>query len=266
MPLELHAVDSGAPTSDGESTRLPLLIVHGLMGSVDNWRSHIKQWQVERRVVAVDLRNHGRSPHVSGMHYDDMAHDVLAVLDRLEIGRCHVLGHSMGGKVAMTLARRHPERVASLMVADIAPVTYQHGHDTVFAAMRHVENHAPTDRRGVDRLMADFITEKATRLFLATNLVRDDEGVMRWRIGLDEIETDYDNIRIGPGGDGHYLGPSLLLRGVQSDYASDEMLPQVREVMPHVQVVTLDAGHWLHAEQPEAFQAAVNDFLAAIEA
>lgn len=254
MALELHTLDTG-----GAGT--PLVVIHGLLGSADNWRSHIKQWQDKRRVVAIDLRNHGRSPHAEGMSYREMADDVLGMLDRLEIERCHLLGHSMGGKVAITLARLHPRRVASLMVADIAPVRYGHDHDTIFAALRAVEAAAPSNRREVDALMADHVPEKPIRLFLATNLVRDDEGVMRWRMGLDQIQAGYEDIRSEPAGDTPYQGPSLVLRGGQSPYVTDEMLPRIREVLPKAELVSLDAGHWLHAERPEAFQAEVDAFL-----
>ncbi|GGX78573.1 acyl-CoA esterase [Litchfieldella qijiaojingensis] len=258
MTVELHTLDTG-----GEG--VPLVVIHGLLGSADNWRSHIKQWQQQRRVVAIDLRNHGRSPHAEGMRYGEMADDVLEVLDRLDIERCHLLGHSMGGKVAMTLARLYPQRVASLAVADIAPVRYDHGHDAIFAALRHVEAKAPDNRREVDALLAEYVEEKPIRLFLATNLVRGDDGIMRWRVGLDQIEADYENIRDEPDGDRPYEGPSLVLRGANSHYVTDEMLPRVHEVMPRAEVVSLDAGHWLHAERPEAFQEAVNVFIDRVE-
>ncbi|WP_043526129.1 alpha/beta fold hydrolase [Litchfieldella xinjiangensis] len=258
MALELHATDS-----EGEGT--PLVVIHGLLGSADNWRSHIKQWQKERRVIAVDLRNHGRSPHAEGMRYAQMAEDVLSVLDRLGIQRCHLLGHSMGGKVAITLARDNPDRVVSLTVADIAPVRYGHGHDTIFAALRHVEASAPSNRREVDGLLAEYIDERPIRLFLATNLQRDANDVMRWRVGLDEIEQAYEDIRAEPDGEQPYEGPSLVIRGARSDYVTDEALEATQKILPHVDVVTLEAGHWLHAEQPEAFQDAVADFLSRVE-
>ncbi|MBD3894269.1 alpha/beta fold hydrolase [Halomonas sp. ML-15] len=258
MSVELHAIDTG-----GEGT--PLVVVHGLMGSADNWRSHVKQWHRKRRVVAVDLRNHGRSPHAPGMRYAEMAGDLLACLDRLGIQRCHLLGHSMGGKVVMTLARQHPERVASLIVADIAAVRYGHGHDEIFAALHHVEAHTPSNRREVDALLAEHIEEKGTRLFLATNLERDSDGRLGWRLGLEHIEAGYDAIRDLPDGEGAYAGPSLILRGSRSSYVTDEMLSGLRELLPRAEVVTLEAGHWLHAEAPTEFQAAVNDFIAALE-
>lgn len=258
MTAELHTLDSG-----GEGT--PLVVIHGLLGSADNWRSLAKQWERRHRVVVLDLRNHGRSPHLEGMAYQAMAEDVLAALDRLEIAQCHLLGHSMGGKVAMTVARLAPERVASLIIADIAPVTYDHGHDEIFKALRHVEANAPANRREVDALMAEHVDEKPIRMFLATNLERDEAGGMRWRIGLDHIEAGYEDIRGEPAGEGAYEGPSLLLRGGRSHYVSDDMLPTVKDILPSAQIATLDAGHWLHAEQPSAFQRTVTDFIESLD-
>lgn len=258
MPIDLNFTDTG-----GDGT--PLVVVHGLLGSADNWRSHAKQWQRRRRVIAVDLRNHGRSPHVAGMGYEAMAEDLLALLDRLDVKRAHLLGHSMGGKVVISLARLAPARVASLIVADIAPVAYGHDHDSVFAALRRVEAGEPTNRREADALLAEHVEESAVRLFLATNLERDDAGILRLRIGLDEIQADYETIMGAPAGEGAYEGPTLVLRGAQSRYVTDEMLPALREVLPQAEIQTLEAGHWLHAEQPAAFQAAVNGFLSAVE-
>lgn len=254
--LELHYQDNGPKET------LPLVVLHGLFGSADNWRSHVKHWQQQRRVISVDLRNHGRSPHAEGMSYGVMADDVLALLDMLQIERCDLLGHSMGGKVAISVARRAPERLASLIVADIAPVSYRHGHDSIFVAMRRVEEGQPSTRKAADNLMAESVETPATRMFLATNLVRGEDGVMRWRVGLDEIDAAYADIAAEPAGEGAFKGPTLVLRGANSDYVDDVHLPRVYEVLPNAQVVTLEAGHWLHAEAPEAFQKAVNEFLA----
>lgn len=259
MPIELNHVDSG-PDTGGKDT--PLVVIHGLFGSADNWRSHVKQWQKTRRVIAVDLRNHGRSPHATGMGYGEMAADVIALLDKLTIDAVHLLGHSMGGKVVISLARQAPERVASLIVADIAPRAYGHDHDTVFAALRRLEQGHPTNRGEADALLAEHVDERGVRQFLATNLDRDEEGGLRLRIGLDEIQAGYEEVMGPPAGEGAFTGPTLLLRGSRSPYVTDEMLPALREVLPEARVVTLEAGHWLHAEAPETFRRAVDDFLA----
>lgn len=191
VPVDLYAIDLPA---DADADSQPLVVIHGLLGSADNWRSHLKVWQRKRRVVAVDLRNHGRSPHAEGMSYRAMSQDVLAALDKLGIEQAHILGHSMGGKVAITLARQAPQRCLSLMVADIAPVAYQHGHDDVFAALEQVRKGKPTNRREADALLAEHVDSRPTRLFLATNLVRDEQGIMGVRVGLDEIQHGYEAI------------------------------------------------------------------------
>ncbi|MYL24086.1 alpha/beta fold hydrolase [Vreelandella massiliensis] len=267
-PVELHYLDAGPAERDSAaSDALPLVVIHGLLGSADNWRSHLKVWQSQRRVIAVDLRNHGRSPHAKGMAYVTLSDDVLALLDRLGVERAHILGHSMGGKVAISLARLAPERVASLLVADIAPVAYRHGHDDVFAALREVERGHPQNRREADELLAKHVDHRPTRLFLATNLERRESekgSVLALRIGLDAIMAGYDDVIGEPAaGENPYEGPTLVLRGEDSHYVSDDMLPTLRAVLPQARVVTLkNAGHWLHADQPAAFQKAVEAFLA----
>ncbi|MCL7930120.1 alpha/beta fold hydrolase [Halomonas llamarensis] len=266
--VELHYLDTGLVDMGPAEARdaLPLVVIHGLLGSADNWRSHLKAWRPYRRVIAVDLRNHGRSPHAEGMSYTAMSADVLALLDQLGVEETHILGHSMGGKVAISLARLAPERVASMVVADIAPVAYQHGHDDVFAALREVECGQPKNRRDADTLLARHVDHRPTRLFLATNLQRHESekgNVLKLRIGLDVIMAGYDDVVGEPAGDMPYEGPTLVLRGADSVYVSDDILPELRKVLPQARVVTLkNAGHWLHADQPEAFQKAVEAFLA----
>lgn len=258
--VDLHFIDMPAEEAAADAT--PLVVIHGLLGSADNWRSHLKVWQRSRRVIALDLRNHGRSPHAEGMRYATMADDVIALLDKLSIKRAHVLGHSMGGKVAISLARLAPERVASLIVADIAPVAYDHGHDDVFAALENVRKGQPKNRREADDLLAEHVDFRPTRLFLATNLVRNDDNVMALRVGLDQIQRGYSDIIGVPDGEQPYDGATLVLRGGDSHYVADDMIPALREVLPRARVVTLkNAGHWLHADQPDAFQQAVVAFL-----
>lgn len=259
MSIELNTLDTG-----GDGT--PLVVIHGLFGSADNWRSHIKTWEGDRRVVAVDLRNHGRSPHIDGMGYEEMVEDVVALLDRLSIPRAHLLGHSMGGKVAISLARLAPERVASLIIGDIAPVAYGHDHDSVLAGLRRVKEGRPANRREADALLAEHVTERAVRLFLATNLVRGEGEGLLLRLGLDEIEAGYESIMQEPAGSAPFTGPSLVLRGSASHYVDDRHLPALYAVLPEARLVTLDAGHWLHAEKPEAFREAIDAFIADVEA
>ncbi|WP_338061196.1 alpha/beta fold hydrolase [Kushneria phosphatilytica] len=233
-----------------------------LFGSLDNWRSHIRSWQEKYRVVAMDLRNHGQSPHARGMNYEDMALDVLRVLDQLDIEQCSLLGHSMGGKVAITLARRYPQRISRLIVADIAPMAYEHGHEDIFKAMHAVEDAQPESRREADDAMKEVIDTATIRQFLATNLVRDEWGILVWRVGLEEIETDYSAIVAPPGGEEAYPGPVLVLRGERSDYVPDSARNVIMQILPQAHIETLKgAGHWLHAEQPEGFRQSVDRFM-----
>lgn len=252
--------------SDTGGEGAPLIIIHGLFGSGDNWRSHQRYWQSDYRVITLDLRNHGASPHASGMSYAEMADDVLALMDSLGIDSAHLLGHSMGGKVAISLARLYPERTRSLVVADIAPVVYDHhGHNNVFAALNSVAGAHPADRSEADALMAEHVSERAVRLFLATNLVRREEGGLCLRIGLEEIQAGYEDIIGLPAGERAFDGPALVVRGGRSPYVTDDSIPALHDVLPEARVVTLDgAGHWLHAEQPEAFQRSVDEFLTAL--
>ncbi|WP_447553059.1 alpha/beta fold hydrolase [Vreelandella sp. EE22] len=261
-PIDLHFID--AADSDIDASKTPLVVLHGLLGSADNWRSHVKVWQRTRRVIVVDLRNHGRSPHAEGMDYTTLSGDVVELLKKQNVERAHILGHSMGGKVAISLARLAPELTATLIVGDIAPVSYQHGHDDVFSALDAVRSARPTSRRDADAVMAEHVSARPTRLFLATNLVRNEDGVMTLRVGLDEIQKGYDDVIGQPAGTSPFEGPTLVLRGVNSHYVTDDMMPELKNVLPKARVVTLkEAGHWLHADQPEAFQEAVNAFISA---
>lgn len=259
-PLTLHVMDIAGPET---TSSRPLVVLHGLLGNVDNWKSQIKGWAASRRVIAIDLRNHGRSPHAAGMSYAAMSADVLKTLDQLALERFDLLGHSMGGKVAISIARLAAERVAALIVADIAPVAYQHSHAKVFNALEAVARAQPATRREADAVMAAHVDTAPVRLFLATNLVRDPaQGGMTLRIGLSHIMAGYADIIGPPAGLGAYSGPALVLRGECSDYVSEASLPAVKAVLPSARVLTLEgAGHWLHAEAPEAFQAETVSFL-----
>lgn len=247
-------------TEQGEG--FPLLIIHGLFGSADNWRTLSKKLAEQYRVIAVDLRNHGRSPHVDGMSYDAMAADVLALLDKLGLEKAHILGHSMGGKVAMQLALNQPERLEKLIVADIAPVEYGHGHDDVLAALYAVQNAGgAASRKEADTMMAEHLETLGVRQFLSTNLEKKENGKLGWRVGLDQINADYDSVVEAPTGQ-PFAGPSLFIRGELSHYVEDSYLPQVAALFPQNQLITMaGCGHWLHAEKPMDFLAYVQTFL-----
>lgn len=240
----------------------PLLVLHGLFGSARNWQSIARRFGEQRHVFALDLRNHGGAPWAGTMSYPEMADDVLRFLDDRGYARAAVLGHSMGGKAAMTLALQHPQRVERLIVADIAPVAYTHTHGPYVAAMQRADLAGCARRSDVEAQLMDAVPEASLRAFLLQNLVMEN-GAFRWRINLDAIAAGMDALIGFPDlGDQRYEGPALFIGGTASDYITPEREPAIRRHFPaaNVQMVP-GAGHWIHAERPEEFAAMVEAFL-----
>lgn len=247
----LHATDAGEGA--------PAILLHGLFGTATNFATIQRRLGVGRRVLAFDLRNHGRSPHDPAMTYRLMAEDVLETMRGHGIERAALVGHSMGGKVSMALALRHPERVTRLLVADIAPVTYPPRYDEIAAAMLALELKPGLTRAAADAALAPAVADGTMRQFLLSNLRFGAEP--SWRIGLREIAAALPEM-MGWAEAGTYDGPTLVLRGERSDYILPEHRPVFQALFPQARFVSLrDAGHWLHADQPEAFTRTVAAFL-----
>lgn len=246
----LTAITHGSPTG-----KPPLLIAHGLYGSARNWGAIAKRISDERQVVAVDMRNHGDSPWYETHAYPDMAEDLARVID----GGADVLGHSMGGKAAMALALTHPERVRRLIVADIAPVRYSHTQLSMIDAMRSVDLAQVESRRDADEQLARQVDEQSVRAFLLQSL---DVKGRRWRLNLDVLARDMPKIMDFPVFDNRFEGPTLFLSGANSDYVTHEHRGTIKARFPKARFAKLPkAGHWLHADQPRAFEAAIRAFL-----
>lgn len=258
--LLLHSVDYPA-TQPSEA--LPLIVLHGLMGNADNWRAHARQWEMRRRVVAIDLRNHGRSPHAEDMQYAHLAADVLHTLSVLGIEHFDLLGHSMGGKTAMSMAVIASERIRRLIIADIAPVDYAlDRHDAIFAGMQAVADHPPVSRAAADTLMAKHVNDIETRRFLGTNLIKGDNGCLHWRVNLPALRKGYPDVAQAPADGEPFNGSVLFLRGGDSNYVLPEYRALIMARFPHAHIVTLKhCAHWLHVEQFSVFVDAVNRFL-----
>lgn len=258
MSVSLHAREAGAGA--------PMLLLHGLFGSSRNWMTVQKHLAAHRRVIALDLRNHGSSGHAPGMRYADMADDVLDHLAGRGIdGPVTVLGHSMGGKVAMLLALLHPARVDRLIVVDIAPVRYPPHHTAIVAALQGLDLAALNSRRDAEAQLAAAIPEDDVRGFLLQNLVQSD-GRWSWRIHLPGIADGLDDLGDFPLADdvAPYGGPTLFLCGGASDYVTSARHEAIRKHFPGADIMTFPGvGHWPHAQIPEAFIAQVAAFIGA---
>jgi esterase len=243
-------------TYGADADHPPLLVAHGLYGSARNWGVIARRLSDSRRVVAVDMRNHGESPWEDSQGYRDMADDLAGVID----GRWDVLGHSMGGKAAMVLALTRPEKVRRIIVADIAPVAYGHSQQIYIDAMRGVDLSKVESRGDADRQLRETVPEDGVRAFLLQSL---DVKGKRWRLNLDVLSEEMSRIVGFPDDiDGEFDGPALFLSGGESDYVRPEQRDRIKALFPAARFAKIPgAGHWLHAEKPREFEAAVRIFL-----
>lgn len=242
----------------------PVAFLHGLLGAGQNFGAVQKAIAARgHRVLALDLRNHGSSPHAATMSYPEMAEDVAETLREEGAWPAAVVGHSMGGKVAMALALAHGEGVERLVVADIAPVTYPTPLFTQYvAAMRTIPLRPGLTRREADAALVEAVPNPALRGFLLQNLLFA-ENPPRWRVALETIAREMPSIGGWPDPPGRYDGPMLVLAGDKSDYILPEHHARFRALFPAARFASIPAGHWLHSENPLAFIAQVTAFLEA---
>lgn len=247
------------PGPDGPT---PAALLHGLFGSSVNWRGVAKRLAGDRRVLTVDMRNHGRSFHDDTMTYPVMAQDVLDTLDAAGIDRTSLVGHSMGGKAAMVAALEHPERIERLVVVDIAPVVYTHSHVPLIDAMLKLDVAALASRSEADDILASDIGDRMTRQFLLQSLEKEEEGY-RWRLNLRVLKDAMDNLTGFPDLEGKVFdGPVLFLYGADSDYVQPESRPRIEGYFPNAEYFAIeDAGHWVHADQPGVLIERLEKFL-----
>ncbi len=244
----------------GTATDAPaLLIVHGLYGSGRNWGVIAKRLSDTRRIITVDMRNHGDSPRADTQTYPDMAADLAEVIRHIG-APMDVCGHSMGGKASMVLALQHSELVRRLIVADIAPVTYDHNQQEFIDAMRNVDLTTLTRRSdALDQLAAAGV-EPALQTFFTQSL---DVANKAWKLNLDVLEAEMSNIVGWPEHiTGPFDGPTFFLSGGTSHYLQSAYRPKIKALFPNAYFAKIPgAGHWLHAEKPRAFEDSVRAFL-----
>lgn len=251
LPLHYSEQGSGAAT---------VVLLHGLFGSGDNLGALARALAPDYRVLSVDLRNHGRSPHSATMTLAELAGDVLALLDALAVDRAHVVGHSLGGKVAMQLALNAPARVERLVCADIAPVRYAPHHQGIFAGLQAVDLATLSQRGDADAVLARYVDELPVRQFLLKSLYRDDAG-FHWRFDLESLIANYEEVLAAPAGK-PFAGPVLFIKGGDSDYLLPEHAVEVKALFPNFRVKVIEGtGHWLHGEKPVVFNKLVKVFL-----
>ncbi len=243
----------------GNSSDKPLIILHGFFASSRNWRQIAKKLAVHYHVYVVDLRNHGLSPHAPEMDYPVMAEDLKAFMDEHELQTANILGHSMGGKIAMWFALTKPERVDHLIVADISPVSYQHSFDNTINALKQLPLKQISNRKQADECLSASISELSYRQFLLQNLQLQ-EGEYSWRINLDYFYQTADNIIAFPSVEliDPYRGKVLFIMGGNSTYTDKEA---IEKSFPTAKILTIkDANHWLHIDKPIEFLTAIVDF------
>jgi esterase len=241
----------------------PLVILHGFLGSSDNWRSMSKRLSSHFTVYCLDLRNHGQSPHSDAMDYPIMAADLREFVETQSLAQAFFLGHSMGGKVAMQFAGQYPERVDKLVVVDIAPKAYPPTHQSLLAALRAVDLRAAKKFSDIDSALNGPIPDTAVRQFLMKNLTRDDRG-FHWRIALDAIMQNYNALTQAVVVERPFSKPACFIRAGRSNFVADEDAAHIRKAFPQAKIETIaSAGHWVHIDAADEFYQTVTGFLTA---
>ncbi|RJG47713.1 alpha/beta fold hydrolase [Motilimonas pumila] len=238
-----------------------VFLIHGLFGSLSNFGLLHKHLQTDHTVVSVDVRNHGESPHCDSMSYAEMANDIIQLAARLGFKRFSLVGHSMGGKIAMATAMQAPQYIDKLIIADMAPVTYPSRHQGVFTALNKVPVPGINSRNEANMILAQGIEEVGVQQFLLKSLYRSEAG-FQWRFNLHGLMQQYDIISQWPFSDESYQGPTLFIKGERSDYLITEYTDTVIRQFPNARMKIINnTGHWLHAEKPAIFNKLVSDFL-----
>jgi pimeloyl-ACP methyl ester carboxylesterase len=241
----------------------PIIILHGMFGTLDNWQGIAKKLAVHYMVFIVDLRNHGRSAHSANFSYEIMSEDLRLFMENNWIYKAHIIGHSMGGKVAMHFASEYPEMIDKLIVVDIAPKTYQGNHQTIFKALLDLNPAELSSRKEASTKLAEWIDDAAVRQFILKNLyLHKTTERYTWRMNLEVIHRSYEHILSNSLDDAQFDGPTLFVRGERSDYIQLNEWSLCQSYFPNAQLSSIaKAGHWVHAEQAQSFLNVVNTFL-----
>ena len=246
-------------TGQGEN----LVLIHGLFGSLENLNMVTRELANNYCVTSIDVRNHGNSFHENNMDYQVLAQDVVNLLNHLTIKQAHILGHSMGGKIAMKLALIQPHYVGKLIIADIAPITYPAHHQKIIQGLLAIDLTHIKNRQDADKQLADYVENKSVRQFLLRNLVKNNQGNFYFKCNIDYINQCYEQIMLGFEKDEcRFQGKTLFIKGGNSDYIRAEHRDIILKLFPNSKAKIINgAGHWLHAEKTTIFNKVVKDFL-----
>ncbi|TAF67782.1 MAG: alpha/beta fold hydrolase [Cytophagales bacterium] len=244
----------------------PLIILHGLFGTADNWQTIAKVLSQQFTVYTIDQRNHGRSFRSPIWHYEAMAEDLQLFIEKHQIENPHLIGHSMGGKTLMCYTAQYAKTpFDKLIIVDIAPRYYPIHHQTILAGLNAIPLSQIQSRQEADQILTQYIKEGDTRQFLLKNLYRDEQNQFQWRMNLPVIAQNIEKVGEALPEKYHALAterPTLFIRGEKSDYIQEKDFTLIQQAYPNVQIVTIEnAGHWVHAEQPQTFIQTVLSFL-----
>lgn len=239
----------------------PMVILHGLFGSSDNWLTQAKLFATDYHVFTVDLRNHGLSPHDDAFDYGSMVDDLDKFFRDHDLKGAIVIGHSMGGKAAMNFAITHPDAVDKLIIVDIAPRSYDLEHYVIADGLAAIPVDKLTSRKEAEDILADYVSDLGTRQFLLKNLQRKPEGGFSWKMNLPVIREKLSNVGVNLINEGSFEGPTLFVRGARSSYILDSDIPRIKEVFPNAEVQTMETGHWVQAEKPAEFVSMVTTWI-----
>lgn len=241
----------------------PVLILHGLFGFSDNWQTIAKGLADTYLVVTPDLRNHGRSPHLPNHSYPEMAEDLKGFMEEKWMFHAIVIGHSMGGKVAMQFALTHPDMVEKLVVIDMEPGPADDNHSDIIDALLGLDLSTLTERSQAEAYLAERIPDFGTRQFLLKNITREEDGSFTWKMNLPVLWKHYKDI-LAPVSGEPFEKPTLFIRGSRSNYIKDSDWAHTKSLFPNAQLVTIqDAGHWVHADKPKELLEVLRAFLGA---
>lgn len=241
----------------------PVVILHGMFGTLDNWQTIAKKLAEHFMVFIVDLRNHGRSPHSEDFSYTIMAEDVSEFMEEHWIYNAHIVGHSMGGKVAMQLATEYPEKVNKLVVVDIAPKAYKGNHQVIFDALLALDLDQLNSRKEANAFLEQRIESYGVRQFILKNLtINKETQAYEWKMNLPVIHRAYQHILGTSELTAPYTNPTLFIKGATSDYIQIDEFSSYKTFFPQAELKVIpSAGHWVHAEQPQLFLTTLRDFL-----